>query len=252
MAGLCFQCSSALAVVFCTASNRPYCQACAMQVWNNLIVCYVNTVRCVNHLQSCTWMRCQPLWIAARWSDVSSIIHWLQSCGTGMPLDRFCRLCGVAVCMDCKLSGRHQGKEHVFLSVEESYQVTFNLLSLAESHVSQWYLRLLNSVPPLSLWLHDSKSMNTALRTLCWIQCVKWTTSNKILSLMCHTTCRSLCSMSCDLFFEFRLGKQSNYVNLMLTALSLTLIVFWSSITTSNRCVQRLYACAQYSHFWWW
>jgi len=96
-AGQCFRCNSALAAVFCTDCNRPYCNRCSAQV-------------------------CEPAGHDRVALDLMpAIVDCCQSCGTGMPLDRYCRLCGVAVCMDCKMSGRHQGKEHIFTSVQESY-----------------------------------------------------------------------------------------------------------------------------------
>eukprot|EP00658_Telonema_sp_P-2_P013866 TRINITY_DN15257_c0_g1_i2.p1 TRINITY_DN15257_c0_g1~~TRINITY_DN15257_c0_g1_i2.p1 ORF type:complete len:529 (-),score=112.94 TRINITY_DN15257_c0_g1_i2:213-1799(-) len=95
-AGQCVQCQVNMASFFDLTSNRPVCERCALQF--------------------------QEAGSLVPLDKMPAIVDCCQSCGTGMPLDRFCRLCGVAVCMDCKLSGRHQGKEHVFLSVEDSYQ----------------------------------------------------------------------------------------------------------------------------------
>jgi hypothetical protein len=40
----------------------------------------------------------------------------------GVPLDRFCTLCGVPACVQCKVEGGHQGREHEFVTLDVVYE----------------------------------------------------------------------------------------------------------------------------------
>jgi len=56
-------------------------------------------------------------------ASMPAVVDECKFCGTGMPLDRFCRETGMAACMDCKTSGRYQDKDYSFDSVEELNEV---------------------------------------------------------------------------------------------------------------------------------
>eukprot|EP00656_Telonema_subtile_P014814 TRINITY_DN17664_c0_g1_i2.p1 TRINITY_DN17664_c0_g1~~TRINITY_DN17664_c0_g1_i2.p1 ORF type:complete len:486 (+),score=143.02 TRINITY_DN17664_c0_g1_i2:70-1527(+) len=145
-AGQCFRCHTSMALFFCTQHNRPFCEGCALDL-------------------------CQPSSLLSL-DEMPAIVDCCQSCGTGMPLDRFCRLCGVAVCMDCKLSGRHQGKEHVFESVQESYHSV-----LSEVH------ELAETIPPLAARLeqYEQSVENFMLDCMCQVDNFKQ-------DLVCYTS----------------------------------------------------------------
>jgi len=67
--------------------------------------------------------------------SMPAVVDECKSCGTGMPLDRFCRETGMAACVDCKTSSRYVGKDYTFDSVAELSEVMMSeIADLAAQH----------------------------------------------------------------------------------------------------------------------